>query len=206
MPLNQSVNEITFFINENNQHILDILKAVLGIPSNQPYTMKSDNEHSAFFMIYDGNNTGYTSFSVEYLEQVKEFNISMGCAIKPFENYDFNNHLYACTVILDSTLKYIRTELTFYETNEDNDMLIFIEEDGNICVSYLSPPAIFEEFILTSKNFMTDSFHYEVFFLTDLYVTYPSIFKTYTIAELFNARTDSVLLNDMKQISDMATI
>jgi hypothetical protein len=85
-------------------------------------------------------------------------------------------------------------------------MLIFIEEEGQISVSYLSPPDFFDEFILRSKNFMTDAFNYEAFFLTNLYISCPYIFRTYSIADLFNARTDIILLNDMKQISDMATI
>lgn len=54
MSLYQSVNESTFFINENNQHVLNILKTVLAIPNEHAYTMKSDNLETKFFMIYDG--------------------------------------------------------------------------------------------------------------------------------------------------------
>lgn len=222
MPSNQSINESTFFINENNQHVLNILKTVLAIPAEYAYTMKPDGLDSNFFMIYDSDKTAYTSFSVEYNEPVrklyqstfgdsepiKEFYLSMGCRIFPFEGYDINNYEYMCTVILDKDLNYLRTEVCFRTQQENDDMLIFIESKGQIKANFInwSSPAFFEYFILTSKNFMTDSFNYETFFLTDLYVSNPSIFRTYSIADLFNARTDTILLNDMKQISDMATI
>ena len=206
MSLYQSVNESTFFINENNQHVLNILKTVLAIPNEHAYTMKSDNLETKFFMIYDGENTVYTSFSVEYNAIKKEFNLSIGHAIYPFDGYDIDFYQYMCTVILDKDLNYLRTEVLFSTQEKSDHMLIFIEKNGQIEVSYLSNPASFEDFILTSKNFMTDHFNYETFFLTDLYVSNPSIFKTYSIAELFNARTDTVLLNNMKQISDMVTI
>lgn len=206
MPFNQSIDTPAFFINENNQGVLNILKTVLAIPAEHNYTMKPESSTSNFFMIYDDYNIVYTSFSVEYDEFTKEFNLSMGCSIFPFESYDSESYEYTCVVILDDDINYLRTEVGFYSQEESDNMLIFIEEEGQISVSYLSPPDFFDEFILRSKNFMTDAFNYETFFLTDLYISCPYIFRTYSIADLFNARTDIILLNDMKQISDMATI
>lgn len=207
MHVNQSINETTFFINENNEFVLNILKKVLNIPFDSAYIMKSDNDEDSFFTIYDEHNKSNTSFSVEYDGPLKEFHLSMDHAIYPFERYDFYEYLYTCNVILDSDLNYLRTEITFHAAADyDADMLIFIEDGNNISVSYLSPPTFFEEFVLTSTNFMTDSFNDEAVFLTELYVKNPSIFNTYTIPELFDARSDTVLLNAMTQVSDMATI
>jgi hypothetical protein len=127
-------------------------------------------------------------------------------SIYPFEGYDFHEYLYTCNVILDSDLNYLRTEVAFHAADYDADMLIFIEDGSGISVSYLSPPLIFDEFILTSKNFMTHLFNDEAVFLTELYVNNPAIFNTYTMTELFEARTDTVLLTSMKQVSDMSII
>lgn len=206
MPFNQSINTPAFFINENNQGVLNILKTVLAIPAEHNYTMKPESNTSNFFMIYDGYNIAHTSFSVEYDEFTKEFNLSMECSISPFESYDSDGYEYTCVVILDDDINYLRTEVEFYSEEESNNMLIFIEEEGQISVSYLSQPDFFDEFILRSKNFMTDAFNHETFFLINLYIFCPYMFRTYSIADLFNARTDIILLNDMKQISDMATI
>lgn len=207
MHVNQSINETTFFINENNQFVLNILKNVLGIPCDSAYTMNSDSDYdSASFMIYDEHKRANTSFSAEYDGTLKEFHLSMEHSIYPFEGYDFHEYLYTCNVILDSDLNYLRTEIAFHAADDEADMLIFIEDGSGISVSYLSPPTFFEEFILTSKNFMTDSFNYEAVFLTELYIKHPSIFNTYTITELFEARNDTVLLTAMTQVADMATI
>lgn len=204
----QSNNEITFFINENNKFVLNILKNVLGIPFDSVYTMESDCDDSvsSFFTIYDEHKTSSTPFSVEYDTDLKEFHLFIEHVIYPFESYDFHEYRYSCNVILDSELNYLRTEIAFQSANDQTDMLIFMEDGNGISVSYLSPPTFFEDFVLTSKNFMTDSFNDEAIFLTELYSSHPSIFMTYSIADLFNARTDTILLNDMKQISDMATI
>lgn len=204
----QSNNEITFFINENNKFVLNILKNVLGMPFDSVYTMESDCDDSvsSFFTIYDEHKTSSTPFSVEYDTDLKEFHLFIEHVIYPFESYDFHEYRYSCNVILDSELNYIRTEIAFQSANDQTDMLVFIEDGSGISVSYLSPPTIFEDFVLTSKNFMTDSFNDEAIFLTELYSSHTSIFRTYSIADLFNARTDTILLNDMKQISDMATI
>lgn len=204
----QSNNEITFFINENNKFVLNILKNVLGIPFDSVYTMESDCDDSvsSFFTIYDEHKTSSTPFSVEYDTDLKEFHLFIEHVIYPFESYDFHEYRYSCNVILDSELNYLRTEIAFQSANDQTDMLIFMEDGNGISVSYLSPPTFFEGFVLTSKNFMTDSFNDEAIFLTELYSSHPSIFMTYSIADLFNARTDTILLNDMKQISDMATI
>jgi hypothetical protein len=206
MPINQSINETTFFINENNKFVLNILKKVLGIPLDSAYTMRSDNDESSFFTIYDEHNRSNTSFSAEYYGTLKEFHLSMEHVIYPFEGYNFNDYLYTCNVVLDSNLNYLRTEVAFHAADYDADMLIFIEDGSGISVSYLSPPLIFEEFILTSKNFMTHLFNDEAVFLTELYVKNPAIFNNYTMTELFEARTDTVLLTSMKQVSDMAII
>lgn len=206
MHVNQSINEITFFINENNKFVLNILKKVLGIPSDSAYTMKSDNDEDSSFTIYDDHKRSNTSFSAEYDGSLKEFSLSMEHVIYPFEGYDFNDYLYTCNVILDADLNYLRTEVAFHAADYDADMLIFIEDGSGISVSYLSPPLIFDEFILTSKNFMTHLFNDEAVFLTELYVNHSAIFNTYTMTELFEARADTLLLNSMKQISDMATI
>jgi len=204
----QSNNEITFFINENNKFVLNILKNVLGMPFDSVYTMESDCDDSvsSFFTIYDEHKTSSTPFSVEYDTDLKEFHLFIEHVIYPFESYDFHEYRYSCNVILDSELNYIRTEIAFQSANDQTDMLVFIEDGSGISVSYLSPPTIFEDFVLTSKNFMTDSFNDEAIFLTELYSSHTSIFRTYSIADLFNAQTDTILLNDMKQISDMATI
>lgn len=199
---------ITYFINENNKIVLNILKNVLGFPLESVYTMEADcdDSGSSFFTIYDENKTSSTPFSVEYDTDLKEFYLFIEHVIYPFENYDFHEYRYSCNVILDLELNYLRTEIAFQSANDQTDMLIFMEDGNGISVSYLSPPTFFEDFVLTSKNFMTDSFNDEAIFLTELYSSYPSIFRTYSIADLFNARTDTILLNDMKQISDMATI
>lgn len=208
MSNDQSNNEITFFINENNKFVLNILKNVLGMPFDSVYTMESDCDDSvsSFFTIYDEHKTSSTPFSVEYDTDLKEFHLFIEHVIYPFESYDFHEYRYSCNVILDSELNYLRTEIAFQSANDQTDMLIFMEDGNGISVSYLSPPTFFEDFVLTSKNFMTDSFNDEAIFLTELYSSHPSIFRTYSIADLFNARTDTILLNDMKQISDMATI
>lgn len=209
MHVNQSTNETTFFINENNKYVLNILKKVLGIPCDSLYTMKSDSDYdadSALFTIYDEHKLANTSFSADYDGSLKEFHLSMEHIIYPFETYDFHEYLYTCNVILDSNLNYLRTEIAFHAAFEEDNMLIFIEDGSGISVSYLSPPAFFEEYILTSKNFMTDLFKHEAVFLTELYVDHPSIFNTYTITELFEACDNMALLTSMKQVSDMATI
>jgi len=203
MTTHQHTYNSSFFVNENSQYVLDILKKVIGINKKLLYTM-TFNEEDEIFVVFDENGNEYMQFLVKYHADNKEFELSLKLSIDTFNKYS-SSIIYYCGVILDSRLTYQRTELYFCLRNFAYSLAFVVNKEG-IYVSYLSENSIVEGYELISKKFMTTAFDLEISYLLDLFVSYHSIFDSYTIAELFAARNNSVAINDMKKVADMLTI
>lgn len=199
----QHAGYASFFINENNQYVLNIVKKVIGINQKLLYTMKFDEKEKSF-IIFDESGTEHSQFSVKYHSDNKEFELSLNIDIGAFKQYG-SSIIYYSGIILDSRLTYQRTQLYFCLRHFDYSLAFVIDKDG-IYVSYVADHSSFECYELVSKKFMTAAFERETSYLLDLFVSYHSLFDSYTIAELFAARDNSVAINDMKKVADMLII
>lgn len=192
-----------FFIDENSQYVLNIVKKVIGINQKLLYTM-TFSEKQKSFIIYDETGKEHSQFTVKYHSDQKEFELALNINIDAFKKYS-SSSLYYSGIILDSRLNYQRTQLYFCLRKFDYSLAFVIDKDG-IYASYISEHSSFECYELVCKKFMTTAFKRETSYLLDLFVNYHSIFDSYTIAELFAARDNSVAIDDMKKVADMLTI
>jgi hypothetical protein len=203
MSVSQQEKFACFFINENSDHVLKIIKKVIGINQKALYTLKY-TEQSNMFTILDEAGEFHSHFSVKYHSDNKEFELSLNIDIEAFNPYG-TSIIYYSGIILDARLTYQRTQLYFCLRQVDYSLAFVIDKDG-IFVSYVSEHSSFECHELVCKKFMTTAFEREISYLLDLFVNYRSLFDSYTIAELFAARNNSVAINDMKKVADMLTI
>lgn len=203
MSVSQQEKFACFFINENSDHVLKIVKKVIGINQKLLYTLKYD-EYSQMFAIFDELDEIHSQFSVKYHSDNKEFELSLNINIEAFKPYS-SSIIYYSGIILDSRLNYQRTQLYFCLRQVDYSLAFVIDKDG-IFVSYVSEHSSFESYELVCKKFMNTAFERETSYLLDLFVNYQSLFDSYTIADLFAARGNSVAINDMKRVADMLTI
>lgn len=203
MSVSQQEKFACFFINENSDHVLKIIKKVIGINQKALYTLKY-TEQSNMFSILDESGEFHSHFSVKYHSDNKEFELSLNIDIEAFKPYGTST-IYYSGIILDARLTYQRTQLYFCLRQVDYSLAFVIDKDG-IFVSYISEHSSFECYELVCKKFMTAAFDRETSYLLDLFVNYRSLFDSYTIAELFSARGNSVAINDMKRVADMLTI
>lgn len=192
-----------FFISENSQYVLNIVKKVIGINQKILYTMTFDEKQESF-IISDEAGKEHSQFTVKYHSDNKEFELSLNIDIEAFKPYGTST-IYYSGIILDARLTYQRTQLYFCLRQVDYSLAFVIDKDG-IFVSYISEHSSFECYELVCKKFMTAAFDRETSYLLDLFVNYRSLFDSYTIAELFSARGNSVAINDMKRVADMLTI
>jgi hypothetical protein len=192
-----------FFIDENSQYVLNIVKKVIGINQKLLYTM-TFSEKQKSFIIYDETGKEHSQFTVKYHSDQKEFELALNINIDAFKKYS-SSSIYYSGIILDSRLNYQRTQLYFCLRHFDYSLAFVIDKDG-IYVSYVSEHSSFECYELVCKKFMTAAFERETSYLLDLFVSHHSLFDSYTIAELFSARNNSVAINDMKKVADMLTI
>ena len=192
-----------FFISENSQYVLNIVKKVIGINQKILYTMTFDEKQESF-IISDEAGKEHSQFTVKYHSDNKEFEIALNIEIEAFKQYS-SSSFYYIGIILDSRLNYQRTQLYFCLRKFDYSLAFVIDKDG-IFVSYVSEHSSFECHELVCKKFMTTAFERETSYLLDLFVNYRSLFDSYTIAELFAARDNSVAIDDMKQVADMLVI
>jgi hypothetical protein len=199
----QHADYACFFINENSQYVLNIVKKVIGINQKLLYTMAFDEKQEAF-IISDETGKEHSQFTVKYHSDNKEFELALNIEIEAFKRYS-SSSIYYSGIILDSRLNYQRTQLYFCLRKFDYSLAFVIDKDG-IYVSYVSEHSSFECYEIVCKKFMTAAFERETSYLLDLFVSYHSLFDSYTIAELFTARNNSVAIDDMKKVADMLII
>lgn len=195
--------EAAFFVNENSQHVLDVVKKVLGISPKLLYSIGYDKKDNVFF-IFDENGREHSHLIANYSEIDKEFNLSINMKIEPFQKH-IRSLIYQCKLVFDSRLNYDRTEIYICPRKKEHTLAFVVNKEG-IYVSYVEERSIIESYPLVSKKIMSKAFDREVAYLLDFLINYSSLFDNYTISELFGVRDNPVAINDMKNISEMITI
>lgn len=196
-------HEASFFVNENSQHVLDVVKKVLGISPKLLYSIEFYKKDNIFF-IYDENGTEHSHLVAAYSYVDKEFKLDINMKIEAFQKH-LRSLIYKCNLIFDSRLNYQRTEIYVCPRKKEHTLAFVVNKEG-IHVSYVEEHSIIESYPLVSKKIMSKTFDKEVAYLLDFLINHSSIFDNYNISDLFAIRDNPVAINDMKNISEMITI